>query len=116
MGSDQKFSCPYSISGTGMDDLAGLCLTVVREAAMDTSSYLTYHSDEAGPGGTDAEVYIPETRGLAVTGEVIDKVEKRPIPNVRVQLSVIGEDPDYFGYLYWRMMVNFILLFLTIPG
>lgn len=89
----------FSSSEMKMDKLAGLCLTVIREAAMDTISYYDYHSNGSGISSPDTEIYVPETRGIAVTGEVIDKLDMRPIPNTRIQLSVIGEDPDYFGYL-----------------
>ncbi len=98
-GQRSKVQLSFSISGMEMINLTGLCLTVVREAAMDTSGYFEYHTDGSGVSSADAEIYIPETRGMAVTGEVIDKLEQRPIPNTRVQLSVLGEDPDYFGYL-----------------
>ncbi|MCK5465119.1 MAG: hypothetical protein KAI95_18960, partial [Bacteroidales bacterium] len=98
-GQRSKVQLSFSISGMEMDNIAGLCLTVVREAAMDTSGYFEYNTDGSGISSTDAEIYIPETQGMAVTGEVIDKLEQRPIPNTRVQLSVLGEDPDYFGYL-----------------
>lgn len=98
-GKRTKVQMSISVQGVELEDLSGLCLTVVREAAMDTSSFLEYHKDDPASGLNGTEIFIPETRGMAVTGEVIDKVEHRPTPNTRVQLSVIGEDPDYFGYL-----------------
>jgi len=94
-----KVQLAFSSSDMKMDKLAGLCLTVIREAAMDTSNYFEYLNSGSGVSSTDNEIYVPETRGIAITGEVIDKLDTRPIPNTRIQLSVIGEDPDYFGYL-----------------
>jgi hypothetical protein len=98
-GQRSKVQMSLSINGMEIDNLAGLCLTVVRGAAMDTSDYFEYQINGSGVSQSDPEVYIPEIRGMAVTGEVIDKLEHRPMPNTRVQLSVIGEDPEYFGYL-----------------
>ena len=94
-----KVQLSISTSGIESDNLSGLCLTVIREAAMDTSGIYEYHTNRSDVSKRDAEIYVPETRGMAVTGEVIDKLEQGPMPNTRVQLSVIGEDPDYFGYL-----------------
>jgi len=98
-GQRSKVQLSISTRGIESDNLTGLCLTVIREAAFDTSGYYEYHTDGSDVSNRDAEIYVPETRGMAVTGEVIDKLEQRPMPNTRVQLSVIGEDPDYFGYL-----------------
>lgn len=94
-----KVQLTFSGTEMKMDKLAGLCLTVIREAAMDTSGYSEYHINGSGISNADTKIYIPESRGMAVSGEVINKLDKRPLPNTRIQLSVIGEDPDYFGYL-----------------
>lgn len=89
----------FSSGSISMDKLAGLCLTVIREAAIDSINSYEYQMNGSGFTNMDARFYVPETRGMAVTGEVINKLDKRPMPNTRIQLSVIGEDPDYFGYL-----------------
>ena len=98
-GQRSRVQVSYNISGVGSDELAGLCLTVVREAAVDKNVSFEYLTDATAVGNAETKIYIPETRGLAITGEVIDKIGKSPVPNARVQLSVIGDDPDYFGYL-----------------
>ena len=98
-GQRSRVQLTYTVNGEESDKLAGLCLTVVREGAVDTRSGLVYHPDVSSAEGRNKVLYVPETRGMAVTGEVVEKAGQRPVPNARVQLSVLGDDPDYFGYI-----------------
>ncbi len=85
-----------SLSGDFPEVVGGLCLTVVRKAALDSNDQLEFMSSENPDNGA---FYIPETRGMAISGKVVDIAGGKPVPNSRVQLSLIGEKPDYFGYL-----------------
>jgi len=62
-------------------------LTVVPENTNSTTTIRYPCSVEAG---TDAD-YIPETRGLSLTGQMKDKETGKTMSGARVNLSIIGE-------------------------
>ncbi|MGW8314939.1 MAG: hypothetical protein ACWGNV_05005, partial [Bacteroidales bacterium] len=55
----------------------------------------------SGPGratfGKDGSVaYLPETRGISVSGKVVRREDRTPIPSARVHVTLLGDEPDYF--------------------
>ena len=75
----------------------GYCITVARTGTVDT---IFYRIDP--PGIVDERYlneiqYYPETRGLTVTGKVVQPETGNPVFNARVYLSLLGEQKDYYG-------------------
>ena len=72
-------------SGKGMAVL--LCLSVVPESTFDNQLLPTIN-----PLNTDNSVtYLPETRGISLSGQLIGKKSGKPVPGAKVNLSIIGD-------------------------
>lgn len=90
----------YSVSVPGGMSPGGLSVTVIPPGMREDFGSLNYPLAESlASGFTAGSINIPETRGMAISGKVVDRISGEPLENSRVQLSLIGEEPDYFGYL-----------------
>lgn len=64
-----------------------LVLSVVPDGtAGDLYAIRERHSDTAGNG-----FYLPENRGISLSGELVAKETGKPLPGARVNLSIIGD-------------------------
>jgi hypothetical protein len=95
---------------TGKGLPARLCLSVIPEATYEDSFFP--HNNELNAPNNAA--YFPETRGISLSGQLIGKESGKPVPDAKVNLSIIGEKdilvlrtdssgrfffalPDYYG-------------------
>jgi len=74
------------------------CLTVVRAGLCDT---LNAHTDIGDtPGARDFRFnYLPEIRGVSISGRVVNIEDQSPAPRARLHFSSLGKQADYFGTL-----------------
>ncbi len=77
------------------DSLSGICMSVVRKTVLDSLNDLSFLPSVNGVKST---FFVPETRGMALFGKVVDKAKQVPVPYSRVHLTLIGEKNEYIGY------------------
>ena len=63
------------------------CLSVIPELTNTDS----YNSPENKQSVTNNVLYYPETRGVSLMGQLIEKESRKPVPHAKVNLSVIGD-------------------------
>jgi hypothetical protein len=95
---------------TGKGLPARLCMSVIPETTFKVSAA----SKKIKPDTVNKGVYFPETRGISLSGKVIGKESGKPVPDAKVNLSIIGDKdllvvrtdssgkfffalPDYYG-------------------
>ncbi len=77
----------------------GYCISVARTGTADTVFYRISTSDIINKQHFSEIQYYPETRGLTVTGKVVQSDKESPVANARVYLSLLGENKDFYGVL-----------------
>lgn len=76
----------------------GCCLFVVRPGVTDALDYSFLSPDSVMFERGQYLSYIPEMRGLSVTGKVVSGQNKGPLRNAHVQLLTMGDNPDFLAY------------------
>ena len=74
------------------------CITVVHAGLCDTLNAHINMSDTSR-GGDFRFNYLPEIRGVSISGSVVNTEDQSPAPQARLHFSALGEHPDYFGTL-----------------
>jgi hypothetical protein len=75
-----------------------VCITIVRVGSIDTTS-VTVKQDESNKNPVPKKVeYLPEIRGISVSGKVIDKDSRKPLEHVTVNLTTPVSGLYYSGY------------------
>jgi len=87
----------FQIPDTHKNEIAGLCVSAVRQGTLR-------HSDEfvTSRSGQDTDTekdlknffWIPETRGVSISGTVSEKKSLKPLAGVSIYLSVLGDNPQ----------------------
>jgi len=95
----EKVTVKINIPGNLISPLNGCCLAVVRPEVADTTS-------DSGllPGMVSSSVsgpinFIPEKRGMTVSGEVISAASREPIGKASVRLIVLTNNPTFSEYV-----------------
>jgi hypothetical protein len=95
---------------TGKGLPARLCLSVIPEYTYEDSFFQHRNKLNTAKNG----VYFPETRDISLSGQLIGKESGKPVPDAKVNLSIIGDKdilvvrtdsngrfffalPDYYG-------------------
>jgi len=85
-------------NGSGNMPPGEYCLTVVYSGLCDTLNAQV--DNGAIPGGGEFRFnYLPEIRGVSISGSVVNTEDQTPAPQVRMHFSTLGEQSDYFGTL-----------------
>jgi hypothetical protein len=74
------------------------CISVIKTGAMDTMNYGILYLNQQVENKTRSINYIPDMRGVSVSGRVIEKEGGSPVNNASVQLSVLGDEFDLLEY------------------
>lgn len=84
-----------SINGinTTISSWKGLSLAVVPEFSISADIVNFPENDQS----EKRMFYYPETRGLLITGTLTDNTTGRPLPNTRVNLSILGKGRDFIA-------------------
>lgn len=72
---------------TAKEKPAGFCLSVVPEFTSLDPSFKGLEGPDAEKNG----IYIPETRGVSLSGQLIGKGTGKPVADAKVSLSIIGD-------------------------
>ncbi len=76
-------------------EIGDLFITVVREGSIDTiSNQIIYKF--SGINGSD--IYLPEIRGISITGKVLDKNTRNPLSNTLVNLTIPVSNEYFSNY------------------
>lgn len=87
------------------------CITVVH-AGMCDSLNAQVNIGEASDSRDFQFNYLPEIRGVSLSGSVVNIEDQSPAPRVRVHFSIPGKQADYFG----TMTDELGRFILTLPG
>jgi hypothetical protein len=74
------------------------CISVIKIGAMDTMNYGILSFNLQAENKKRSINYIPDMRGVSVSGRVIDKESNNPVDNALVQLSLLGNNFDFLEY------------------
>jgi hypothetical protein len=75
-----------------------VCITIVRSGTIDTITHAV-KPDESNKNPIPKIIeYLPEIRGISVSGKVIDKYSHKPLENVIVNLTTPVSGLYYSGY------------------
>ena len=72
---------------TGKGLHSRLCLSVIPESTYEDTFFPDKNKLNAPKNGK----YFPETRGISLTGQLIGKESRKPVPGAKVNLSIIGD-------------------------
>ncbi|MFH1159519.1 MAG: hypothetical protein V1733_01045 [bacterium] len=72
---------------TGKGLPAKLCLSVIPESTYEDPFFPDKNKLNTANNG----VYLPETRGISLSGQLIGKESGKPVPDAKVNLSIIGD-------------------------
>jgi hypothetical protein len=72
------------------------CISVVKKQAINPVNFGILHSGISTNNKSTEKTYIPELYGITISGSIVGIDEPVPISNTNVQLSVLGNDFDYF--------------------
>jgi len=64
-----------------------LCLSVIPEATYENRNFLV----KTNTNTSKEEVYLPETRGISLSGQLIAKESGKPLREAKINLSIIGD-------------------------
>jgi hypothetical protein len=95
-GEEVKLELGISASG---EMLPGeYCLTVVHAGLCDTL-YTQVNSGETSGGWDFRFNYLPEIRGVSISGSVVNSEDLAPARSKRLHFSTFGNQAEYFGTL-----------------
>jgi len=92
----EKAEVSFSINDKKYADIDRYCVSVTMAGAVDTAG-ISPEPDTSSPGRDISRIeYLPEIRGITVSGEIVDKSTKIPQKNVLVSLSQT-QSGEYFS-------------------
>jgi hypothetical protein len=75
-----------------------VCITIARIGSIDTTT-ITVKQDESDKSPAPEKIeYLPEIRGISVSGKVINKESRKPLEKVTVNLTTPVSGLYYSGY------------------
>ncbi len=80
------------------EDIIGLCISVARRGTLvqTTEPLASGMKKNEGSNNTTGNIFwIPETRGVSISGFVNDKKSEKPLAGINIYLSVLGSDPQF---------------------
>jgi hypothetical protein len=76
-----------------VSQITSLCLSVVPETTASASFHLPQPTEPYEP----TKEYIPETRGISLTGKLTETLSQIPVKGKRINLSIIGQGRDFMA-------------------
>jgi len=95
----EKITIGISLPEGKMSSPDGYCLTVVKAGVLDTGMYGMRFPANKDTGHHKFVNYFPENKGLSLSGRIVTNNRKTPVAYARVHLLLLGNNPDYFGFL-----------------
>jgi hypothetical protein len=111
----EKAEVELSLNDRKLSGFDRYCLSVVKAGAIDT----TFYSYEPGSTSPDSSLsyieYLPEIRGITISGEIIDKSAELPLKDVFVSLSET-RNGEYFSVYQTDDRGRFVFLLPDMHG
>lgn len=96
-GKREKVTLEVTVPHNMPESPDGYCLSVARTPAVDSDLIRMNGKEHENTEDTAAIRFIPELKGMSVSGRIVTKEGNLPSPDAHVHLSVMGEHPDYLG-------------------
>jgi hypothetical protein len=74
------------------------CLSVIKSNAIDQENFGIINSGIEYYDYTDNNLFLPELNNISISGTVIYKDNKTPVEYANIQLSVLGDNFNFFNY------------------
>ncbi|UCH15757.1 MAG: hypothetical protein JSV22_07260 [Bacteroidales bacterium] len=74
------------------------CISVIKPGTLDTINYGMLSFNKQVNDQQRLIEYIPDIRGVSVSGRVVEKGSGNPVNNTSVQLSILGNQFDFLKY------------------
>lgn len=94
----QKAEVELIIKDIDPDNTYNVCITVVRSGTIDTITPSVRHYESNKIPTSKIIEYLPEIRGISVSGKVINRVTREPLEKVTVNLTTPVSGLYYSGY------------------
>lgn len=85
--------------GQGTSGEEEYCVSVVPAGAVRAGRLKGSDPPRSAGKKTGEIVYDPETRGISISGRVIENTGDTPLAFAPVHLSILGSQPDYAGFI-----------------
>ncbi|MFC2098352.1 hypothetical protein ACFLSP_01270 [Bacteroidota bacterium] len=94
----EQVICSIQLPETLSPETYRLTAVACRPGAMDTLPDATTIFGSTIEDGNVQVRFLPEIRGLSLSGKIVVKDSIKPVENARVELSVMGEYPRFFVF------------------
>jgi hypothetical protein len=112
---DEKAEIELQLSGRKLFDPYRYCVSVAKVGAIDTAVQSFEHGSAAQEGNPSDIEYLPEIRGITISGKVIDRLTKLPQKKVWVNLSETRHG-EYFSVYQTNDMGRFVFSLPDMKG
>ncbi len=92
----ETVSLELKLSNQDIPQAESYCLTVVPAGMADTLSAGVL-ADLANPGDNFQFDFLPDLRGISISGRVIKTEDQTPVAGKNIHFAIIGEKPAYLG-------------------
>ena len=79
-------------------DYASFCISVAKTGSLDTNNYHIPFPEKAYPD-EDTLTYLPELRGISISGKIINANSRIPMENTVLHLSILQESRYFSTFL-----------------
>ena len=73
----------------------GFAISIVKKEYTDPYVLALSEVGRATIGNEGSVAYPPETRGISVSGKVVHREDRMPVPYARIHVTLLGNAPDY---------------------
>jgi len=92
----EEVNLELTLSDPGFPMPERYCLTIVPAGLADTASSGTV-LDITGQRDDFRFDYLPDIRGISISGMVVKTEDQSPVVNARIHFSLMGDQPGYFA-------------------
>lgn len=97
-GTREKVSLAISMENGEQVSSRACCLTVVKKGTLQNGRHSATTLSERSIPVCDTIRYMPETRGLSITGEMHSAADGAPAPNTEAHMTLLGSVAEIFGF------------------
>ncbi|MEE9461635.1 MAG: hypothetical protein V3V53_07375 [Bacteroidales bacterium] len=91
----EKVNLTINIPGSSRSLTNTYSVTVVRNSSSDTLRYLKILPEKVQYHRPPGTIYLPETRGLSLSGRVVSTDSAVSVPGENVNLAILGREPGF---------------------
>ncbi|MBN2610885.1 MAG: hypothetical protein JXB00_04935 [Bacteroidales bacterium] len=98
-GTRQKVNLTIGINKKAYGLPDNYCITVIRPGLTDSVNYGLLPCPTRRPANAYPLRYIPDMRGLSLSGSIVEKATGTGVANLQMMLSVFGGFSDFYSYV-----------------